>query len=93
MRAVAALADGAQVAAPPELELYWQCTRFNALPEQGGLLDQDASLMKRMGLLGNIYEATKRVRGLKGEAIHQMDPDDGRLLAWVEAYLKEDTDG
>lgn len=48
------------------------------------MLDQDAGLIGRMSLLGNVYDTVQRVRGLTGENIHQMRPDDGRLLAWLE---------
>ena len=60
------------------------CQRFSAMPEPGGLLDQDAGLMGRMTTMGNVYETVQRVRGLKGAEIHNMAPSDGRLLAWLE---------
>lgn len=79
-------AGDAKVTPPPELRLYWMCMRYGSLPEPGGLFDQDAGLMGRMSLLGNTYETVQRVRGLVGEAIHNMRPDDGRLLAWLEEF-------
>jgi len=49
------------------------------------MLDQDAQTMYTMNLLGNIYDTVQRVRGLTGDAIHNMRPDDGRMLAWLDA--------
>lgn len=40
--------------------------------------------MGRMTLLGAVYDTVRRVRGLKGEAIHDMNHDDSRLLLWLE---------
>lgn len=85
IQSVAWLAGGADdETPPPELQLYWQCQRFNALPDAGALLEQDAGLLARMTLLGSIYEAVERVRGLVGKEIHNMRPSDGRLLMWLE---------
>ena len=78
------LADGAEETPPPELRLYWMCQRFGSLPEPGGLMEQDAGLLGRMAALGNVYETVQRVRQLKGEQIHNMQPSDGRLLVWLE---------
>lgn len=69
---------------PPELRLYWMCQRYGALPEPGAMLDQDAGLIARMTLLGNVYETIQYIRGLKGDAIGDMRPDAGRLWAWLE---------
>ena len=60
------------------------CMRYGALPEPGGLLDQDAGTRGRMSLLGNTYDTVQRVRGLVGDKIHDMRPEDGRLLVWLE---------
>lgn len=76
--------DDPQSPPPPELRLFWMCMRYGALPEPGGLFDQDAGLLGRMSLLGNVYETVQRVRGLVGDKIHDMRPDDGRLLGWLE---------
>ncbi len=79
-----AVVDGTNAPPPPELRLYWMCQRYGSLPEPGALFDQDAGLLERMSLLGNVYEAVQRVRGLTGDDIHRMRPDDGRLLTWLE---------
>lgn len=60
------------------------CQRYGALPEAGALFDQDAGLLGRMATLGSVYDAVQRVRGLKGKEIHDMRPDDSRVLAWLE---------
>ena len=69
---------------PPELRLYWQCLRFNALPEPGALFDQDAGLLARMGMLGNVYDAIGRIKSLTGKDIARMRPEDGRIWVWLE---------
>lgn len=40
---------------PPLLKLAWQCKRWNALPEAGGLMDQPAGLMEKLSVLDNVY--------------------------------------
>jgi hypothetical protein len=52
------------------------CRNYEALPEAGGVLDQDAQLMNQMTALGNIFNAVRRIRGAKGEAIHDLDDAD-----------------
>lgn len=76
--------DDPHAAPPPELRLYWLCMRYSSLPGPGALLDQDAGLMNRMSVLGNVYDTVQRVRGLAGKEIHNMRPADGRLLAWLD---------
>ena len=46
-----------EIPPPPLLSLYWQCQRYGALPEQGGLYDQPAGELERMTQLYNIYYA------------------------------------
>ena len=84
MQAVVDIAGGAKEPIPPELRLYWTCRRFGGLPEAGPLFDQDDGLLARMSILANICDTVQRVRGLVGDQIHRMRPDDGRLLAWLE---------
>lgn len=59
--------------------------RYGSMPDAGGLMDQDAGLLGRMSLLGSVYDTVQRVRGLVGEQIHDMRPEDGRLLMWLES--------
>ncbi len=79
------IADGDDESAPPELRLFWMCRQYHALPEAGGMMDQDAQTIYTMNLLGNVYDTVQRVRGLTGDDIHNMRPDDGRMLAWLDA--------
>lgn len=44
-------------AAPIALRLAWQCERWGALPEAGGLLDQPAGLLDKMAAVSNVYTA------------------------------------
>jgi hypothetical protein len=64
--------------------LYWTCKDFNGLPEPGAILDQDAGLLSRMRVLGNVYDGLRRIRNLTGEQIHNMSDSDARLWAWLE---------
>lgn len=79
------MASGAKEPTPPELQLWWTCQRFGGLPDAGPVLEQDAGLLSRMSMLANVYDAVTRVRGLVGDQIHHMRPEDGRLLAALEA--------
>lgn len=68
-------------AAPPvELRLSWQCERFSCLPESGGLLDQDAGLIKRMGAAANVYRALHRYRTAVGKEVHKLTGDERDVL-------------
>jgi hypothetical protein len=40
---------------PPVLELHWDCVTYHALPEPGGVRDQEAGLLRRMRILGNVF--------------------------------------
>jgi hypothetical protein len=53
--AAAACAEDPRQPPPPELALAWQCQRWNALPEAGGLLDQPAGLVQRMTGVDNVF--------------------------------------
>lgn len=59
--------------------------RYGSMPDAGGLMDQDAGLLGRMSLLGSVHDTVQRVRGLVGDQIHDMRPEDGRLLMWLES--------
>lgn len=80
-----AIASGDDTAAaPPELRLFWMCQRYGALPEPGGLFEQDAGLLERMAVLGSTYDAVTHMRSLKGPEIHNMNPSAGRVILWLE---------
>lgn len=83
IRAAVEAARG-QSSPPDELRLYWMCQRYpGALPETGGMFDQDYVLMVRMITLDNIYGAITRMRSLTGHAIHNLTPGERRVLEQV----------
>ena len=43
--------------APEELQMAWDCQRWNTLPEPGGLLDQPAGYVHRMNVALNVHDA------------------------------------
>jgi len=47
---------------PPLLRQAWQLKRWHALPEAGGLRDQPAGLLQRMGHVADVYEAHRAYR-------------------------------
>ena len=61
--------------------MAWWCDRFNALPEAGGVMDQDYALMGRMSVLDNAYSFVTRLRSLKGEQIHSLTDPERRFWA------------
>jgi hypothetical protein len=62
MLAAAEYGEHATCDPPSELELAQTCRRWNCLPNEGGLLDQPAGLMRRMTIAENIYNT---FRGLE----------------------------
>ena len=58
----------------------WQCEQWNALPEAGGIYDQDAALMYRMGVLTGIYRTVSKVRNMQGDQIHRLTAGERRLI-------------
>ena len=69
---------------PHELALAWQCTRWNCLPDVGGLHDQDWLLMRRMGAFDGIYKTLVRVQSLEGKRIHELTTTERRTLRWLK---------
>jgi ABC-type protease/lipase transport system fused ATPase/permease subunit len=69
---------------PPELEIIWGCQRYNCLPEAGGYLDQDVTLMKRGTTYENIYSFVKRNRQ-SGKAINyaELSEADREIFDWL----------
>ena len=65
---------------PPELRLAWWCEQWNALPENGGLYQQDHKTIRRMTALTNIYNLVTRVRNMKGAQIHNLTTSERRIL-------------
>ena len=77
------VADGKQAAPPSELEIAWQCKRWNCLPTAGGYLDQDYSLIARMSMLDNIHAFMVHLRSLVGDRIHTLTGPQRRLWRWL----------
>lgn len=47
-------------------------------------LDADYQLISRMRVLANVHGAYDRYRNAKGDAIHNLNDSDGRVLKWLE---------
>ena len=82
MAQAVAVAEG-DGALPAELRLAWDCERWSALPDAGGVMDQDAMLMHRMAALSNVYAAVVRARNAQGKEIHQLTRQERRILKWL----------
>jgi hypothetical protein len=68
---------------PMELRMAWQCERWQALPEAGGLSDQDYRLMNRMSAFANVHGTIARLRDLHGAAIHSLTGGERKLIRWL----------
>lgn len=68
---------------PSELSLAWQCQRWNALPESGGLYEQDYQTIYRMTVFSNINNVVAKVRGLKGKEIHRLTDTERKILRFL----------
>ncbi len=84
--------------APPLLRQAWQLKRWEALPEAGGLRDQPAGLLQRMGQLLDIYNAHRAYASAlvsyPGEKIAQFEaqnPDIMAIMARVRRLKAEVT--
>ena len=64
---------------PAELELAWRCQSWGALPEGGGMFDQDHILMQRMTSLSNVYNFVSKLQTLKGNQIHSLTASERRI--------------
>ena len=65
---------------PPVLRLSWMSRKYSALPEAGGVLDQEYAMLHKMDIVSNVHDALSRLRGFKGDAIHGMSAGDRRLI-------------
>lgn len=75
---------------PSELSLMWISQGFNsALPDSGGILDQDYTLIMRMQGLNNIYRTITKSRNLVGDQIHSLTASERRIIKWLldEGYM------
>jgi len=75
---VASIDEGAE--APPILRLSWMSKKYGSLPDAGGVLDQEYSLMHQMGVTSTVYDTISRLRGLKAEQIHSLSTSERRLI-------------
>ena len=74
-----------------ELRMAWQCERWHALPEQGGLLDQPAGMMQRMAAMLNVYNAFKTFKASSGNlmALANSQPQVLTLVRDIERMENE----
>lgn len=60
--------------------MAWKCEQWGALPDAGGLHDQDYLLMYRMSAFTNIHRAVSRWFSLEGSDIHKLTDAERRIL-------------
>jgi len=79
--------------APYELRMAWQAERWSALPDAGGLLDQQAGLISRMAAVANVYNAFEAIQS--GKSIVQIANTQPQILKTVRAIerLEGELDG
>ena len=46
-------------------------------------MEEDYTLISRMRVMAAVHSTVPRVRGLTGAQIHNIDPSDARLMAWL----------
>lgn len=61
--------------------MVWDCRRWGALPEGGGILDQSARLLYRMNVVDNVYSAVSTIRNMKGADIHKLSIGQRKIIA------------
>jgi hypothetical protein len=68
----------------------WQCERFGALPDAGGLMDQSARLMADMQAAGNVHAAVRSWRASKNwQQWSQDHPQEWGIVQLVTRLDKE----
>ena len=65
---------------PKDLVLVWDMERWGALPDSGGILDQDAEIMNRSRVLQSVYKTVNRLRNMKGAEIHKLTDGERRVI-------------
>lgn len=68
---------------PPELRLRWMCQRYEALPDAGGVNDQEYRTLHRMTVCENVHNAVSRLRSMKGAQIHQLTDNERAIIKWL----------
>ena len=69
---------------PIELRIAWDAKKWGALPEGGGMMDQDYGLMQRMNAVDNIYSTLARLQNMQGAQIHNLTDAERRLLGTLK---------
>ena len=72
---------------PRELILALHCERYHALPKSGGVLDQPAGLISKMGTLKNVFDSHQLLHSAKGAAKAKFwtdYPDAGKVIRQVD---------
>jgi len=55
----------------------------NRLPDAGGVLDQDAELMRTVRVARNIYSVVDKLGNMRGAQIHRLTTGERRLIRWL----------
>lgn len=63
--------------------MFWMCQRYGALPGPGGILDQDAGLMARMGMVSNLYDDVIALGKKKHGEMAKLSRQERHLLKWL----------
>ena len=65
---------------PPifEMSLMGLCKQFNCTPSD--ILEEDADMITKMMVFDNTYNAISKTRQAKGEQIHNLPPQYGRII-------------
>lgn len=75
---------------PPVLRLAWQCDKYRALPEAGGVLDQEAGLLALMEKAKTLFEVWRawqaREAGHEGEWAEAHPAQWKIVMAVLEVY-------
>ena len=65
---------------PPVLRLSWMSRKYSALPNAGGVLDQEYAMLHQMDVVSNVHDTLTRFRGYRGKSIHDMSMSERRLI-------------
>jgi hypothetical protein len=66
---------------PPILKLAWLVSRYNTLPDAGGVYDQDAETLYLMTTVENIYDAVTAWNNYGGKQIHSLSKGTRKIIA------------
>lgn len=65
---------------PPDLTLNGWCERYSALPQAGGVLDQDYFQLLRMSFLANVRAVLSKLGNMQGSQIHNLTEAERMIL-------------